>query len=168
MVRCLNNEHVKAKELELIKSRHLAIDVLIEDTKNNLKHQPKFKTKNKNWDNWQKHLTSHLSNYIDKFLDNSTENEIEKRTNLLTDIIATTATGYLGLIQASKKKKGKGSGVKDKTSKHKIKRCQKKKTFKTRQSSSNLSLLQSGYQNMVLKQDTKIWSTDLKQNSKKT
>ena len=44
----------------------------------------------------------------------------------------------------------------------------KKKTFKTRQSSSNLSLLQSGYQNMVLKQDTKIWSTDLKQNSKKT
>ena len=155
MVRCLNNEHVKAKELELIKSRHLAIDVLIEDTKNNLKHQPKFKTKNTNWDNWQKHLTSHLSNYIDKFLDNSTENEIVKQTNLLTDIIATTATGYLGLIQASKKKKGKGSGVKD-------------KTFKTRQSSSNLSLLQSGYQNMVLKQDTKIWSTDLKQNSKKT
>ena len=51
MVRCLNNEHVKAKELELIKSRHLAIDVLIEDTKNNLKHQPKFKTKNTNWDN---------------------------------------------------------------------------------------------------------------------
>ena len=148
MVRCLNNEHVKAKELELIKSRHLAIDVLIEDTKNNLKHQPKFKTKNTNWDNWQKHLTSHLSNYIDKFLDNSTENEIVKQTNLLTDIIATTATGYLGLIQASKKKKGKGSGVKDQTSKHKVKRCQKKKRSKQ----DNQAQIFHFYN-----QDTKIW-----------
>ena len=105
LLRCLKNEQVKAKELELIKSGHLAIEVLIEDTQNNLKHQPKFKTKNANSENWQKHLTPHLSNYIDKFSDNSTEGETEKQTNLLTDIIVTTATEYFGLIQASKKKK---------------------------------------------------------------
>ena len=105
MVRCLKNEQVKAKELELIKSVHLPTEALIEDTQNNLKHQPKFKTKNANWKNWQKHLTPRLSNYIDKFPDNSTEGEIKKQTNLLTDIIVTTATEYFGLIQASKKKK---------------------------------------------------------------
>ena len=103
LLRCLKNEQVKAKELELIKSGHLAIEVLIEDTQNNLKHQPKFKTKNANSENWQKHLTPHLSNYIDKFSDNSTEGETEMQTNLLTDIIVTTATEYFGL--ASKKKK---------------------------------------------------------------
>ena len=43
-VRSLKNVQVKAKEFEPIKSGHLAIKVLIEDTKKNLKHQPKFKT----------------------------------------------------------------------------------------------------------------------------
>ena len=47
-----------------------------------IKHQPKFETKNVNWDNWQKHLTPHLSNYIDNFPDVITEDEIEKQTNL--------------------------------------------------------------------------------------
>ena len=105
LLRFLKNEQVKAKELEHSKSGHLAIEVLIEDTQNNLKHQAKFKTKNTNWENWQKHLTPHLSHYIDKFPDNSTEGEIETQTNLLTDIIVTTDTEYFGLIQASKKKK---------------------------------------------------------------
>ena len=73
-----NVQVIKAKEFEFIKSGHLAIEVLIEDTQNNLKHQPKFKTKNANWDNWQKHLTPHLSNYVDNLPDNITEDEIEK------------------------------------------------------------------------------------------
>ena len=64
-VRGLKNLQVKAKEFELIKSEDLAIDVLIEDTQSNLEHQLKFKTKNANWDNWQKHLTPDLSSYID-------------------------------------------------------------------------------------------------------
>ena len=47
----LKNVQVKAKEFKLFKSGHLAIEVLIEDTQNNLKLQPKLKTKNANWDN---------------------------------------------------------------------------------------------------------------------
>ena len=50
-VRGLKNVQVKAKEFELIKSWHQAIEVLIEVTQNNIKHQPKFKTTNANWDN---------------------------------------------------------------------------------------------------------------------
>ena len=114
LLRCLKNEQVKAKELEHIKSGHLAIEVLIEDTQNNLKHQAKFKTKKYKLGKLTKiqqqilkmYLkTPHLSNYIDKFPDNSTEGEIETQTNLLTDIIVTTATQYFGIIQASKKKR---------------------------------------------------------------
>ena len=41
--------------------------IFIEDTENNIKHQPKFKTKNANWDNWPKHLIPHLKNYTDNF-----------------------------------------------------------------------------------------------------
>ena len=67
-VRGVKNVQVKAKEFEPIKSEHLAIEVLLEDTQTNLK-QPKFKTKNANWENWQKHLTPHLSNYLDNFQD---------------------------------------------------------------------------------------------------
>ena len=68
-VRDFKNAQVKAKQFELIKNGYLAIEVLIEDTQNNMKHQPKFKAKNANWDNWQKYLTPHLSNYIDNFPD---------------------------------------------------------------------------------------------------
>ena len=64
----MKNVQVKAKEFEPIKREHLAIEVLIEDTETNLK-QPKFKAKNANWENWQKHLTPHLSNYLDNFQD---------------------------------------------------------------------------------------------------
>ena len=91
-VRGLKNVQVKAKEFKLIKSGHLAIEVLIEDTQNNIKHKPKFKTKNANWDNWKQHLTPHLSNYVDNFPDVVTENEIEEQTNLLTNIIVTRVT----------------------------------------------------------------------------
>ena len=38
LVRSLKNVQAKVKEFELIKSGHLAIEVLIEDTQNNLKH----------------------------------------------------------------------------------------------------------------------------------
>ena len=46
-VRGLKNVQVKAKEFELIKIGHQAIEVLIDVTKNNIKHQPKFKQKMK-------------------------------------------------------------------------------------------------------------------------
>ena len=96
----MKNVHVKAKEFELFKSGHLAIRVLIEDTQNNKKHQPKFKAKIANCENSQKHLTPHLSNSIDKFQDVITAGEIEKQTNLLANIIVTTANEYFGLTQA--------------------------------------------------------------------
>ena len=99
-VQGLKNVHVKAKEFELFKSGHLAIRVLIEDTQNNKKHQPKFKAKIANCENSQKHLTPHLSNSIDKFQDVITADEIEKQTNLLANIIVTTANEYFGLTQA--------------------------------------------------------------------
>ena len=51
-VKGLKNVQVKAKKFDLIKSGHLAIEVLIKDTQNNIEHQPKFKTKNANWRNW--------------------------------------------------------------------------------------------------------------------
>ena len=54
-VRGLKNVHVKTKEFKLNKSRHKAIEILIELTQNNIKNQPKFKTKNSNWNNRQKH-----------------------------------------------------------------------------------------------------------------
>ena len=96
----LKNVHVKVKEFELLKSGHLAIRVLIEDTQNNKKHQPKFKAKIANYENKKKHLTPHLSNSIDKFQDVITAGEIEKQTNLLANIIVTTANEYFGLTQA--------------------------------------------------------------------
>ena len=66
-IRSLKNLQVKIKKFELIKSGHVAIDVLREYTQNNIKHQPKFKTKNANLNNWQKHLIPHLNNYTDNF-----------------------------------------------------------------------------------------------------
>ena len=92
----LKNVQVKAKEFELMKSGHLSIKVLIEDTLNNIKYQQKFQTKNENWNNWQKHLTPHLSNSIDNFKDVIAEGEIENQTN----IIFTRVTEYFGLTQA--------------------------------------------------------------------
>ena len=55
-VRGLKNVQVKAKEFQLIKIGHQAIEVLIHVTQNNVKHQSKFKTKNENWDISSKNL----------------------------------------------------------------------------------------------------------------
>ena len=79
-----------------MKSGHLSMKVLMEDTLNNIKYQQKFQTKNENQDNWQKHLTPHLSNSIDNFKDAIAEGEIEKQTK----IIVTRATEYFGITQA--------------------------------------------------------------------
>ena len=108
----LKNVQVKVKECELIKSGHLAIEVLIEDTQNNLKHKPKFKTKKVQTGIIGKNTSAHLSNCIDNFPDNITEDQIKKPTDLSTNIIVTTVNEYFGLIQASKKIKKKGGGVK--------------------------------------------------------
>ena len=73
----------------------------------------------------------------------------------MTNIIVTTATKYFGLTQASKKIR-KGWWSKDiKQARTELKEAERK--FKIRQSSSDLSLLQSAkarYQNMISKSKT--------------
>ena len=46
---------LKPRNLNLTKVGIKAIEILIELTQNNIKNQPKFKTKNSNWNNRQKH-----------------------------------------------------------------------------------------------------------------
>ena len=123
-----------------MRSGHLAIEGLIGDTQNNLKHPLKSKTKNGNWDNWQKHLTPQLSNYIDHFPDNITVDKIEKETKLLNNIIATTTTKYF--TQASKKITKKWWSKDIKQARTKLKEAKKKiqnKTVKFKSFTSTIS-----------------------------
>ena len=64
--RDLKNIRVVIKDFTLIKTRHKAIEILI-DQEPSFKPNPKFRTKNADWEKWMQFLQAHLEDYSTNF-----------------------------------------------------------------------------------------------------
>ena len=62
----LKNIKVVTKDFTLTKTRHKAIEILI-DQEPSFKPNPKFRTKNADWEKWIQFLQAHLEDYSTNF-----------------------------------------------------------------------------------------------------
>ena len=68
LTRCLKNIKVVTRDFTLIKTRHKAIEILIEQ-KLSFKPNPKFRTKNADWKKWKQFLQAPLEDYSTNFVE---------------------------------------------------------------------------------------------------
>ena len=102
----LKNIKVVTKDFTLIKTRHKAIEILIEQEPS-FKPNPKSKTKNADWEKWKQFLQAPLEDYSTNFPLEISEKVIDQQANKLTDLIVGSATSFFGLTEISNKR-GKG------------------------------------------------------------
>ena len=86
------------KDFTLIKTRHKAIEILIEQEPS-FKPNPKFKTKNADWEKWKQFLQAPLEDYSTNFPLEISEKVIDQQANKLTDLIVGSATSFFGLTE---------------------------------------------------------------------
>ena len=99
--RGLQNVKVAAKNLDLIKTRHQAIEILIEEDIDQ-KQNPRFKTKNADWEEWKKVLQPKLEEYHANFPREISPEVIDQQANNLTNLIVESATDFFGLTEITK------------------------------------------------------------------
>ena len=99
--RGLKNIKVVTKDFTLIKTRHKAIEILIEQEPS-FKPNPKFKKKF-NREKWKQFLQAPLEDYSANFPLEIFENVIDQQANKLTELIVGSATSFFGLTEISNK-----------------------------------------------------------------
>ena len=91
------------KDFTLIKTRHKAIEILIEQEPS-FKPNPKFRTKNGDWEKWKQFLQAPLEDYSTNFPLEISEKVIDQQANKLTELIVGSATSFFGLTEISNKR----------------------------------------------------------------
>ena len=94
---------VVTKDFTSIKTWHKATEILI-DQEPSFKPNPKFRTKNDNWEKWKQFLQAPLEDYSTSFLLEISEKVIDQQANKLTDLIVGSATSFFGFTETSNKK----------------------------------------------------------------
>ena len=99
----LKNIKVVTKNFTLIKTRHKAIEIQIEQELS-FKPNPKFRAKNAGWEKWKQFLQVPLEDYFTNFPLEISEKVIDQQANKLTDLIVGSATSFFGLTEISNKR----------------------------------------------------------------
>ena len=94
---------VVTKDFTVIKMRHKAIKILIEQ-ETSFKPNPKFKTKNADWEKWKQFLQPPLEDYSTNFLLEISEKVIDQQANKLTELVVGSVTIVFGLTEISNKR----------------------------------------------------------------
>ena len=94
----LKNIKVVTKNFTLIKTRHKAIEIQIEQELS-FKPNPKFRAKNAGWEKWKQFLQVPLEDYFTNFPLEISEKVIDQQANKLTDLIVGSATSFFGLTE---------------------------------------------------------------------
>ena len=103
LTRGLKNIKVVTKDFTLIKTRHKAIETLI-DQEPSFKPNPKFRTKKTDWEKWKQFLQVPLEDYSTNFPLEISEKIIDQQANKLTDLILGSAASFFGLTEISNKR----------------------------------------------------------------
>ena len=95
---------ISNKRLYLIKTRHKAIEILI-DQEPWFKPDPKFRAKNADWEKCKQFLQAPLEDYSLNFSLKTLEKIIDQQVKKLTDLIVGSATTFLDPTEILNKKK---------------------------------------------------------------
>ena len=99
----LKNIKVVTKDFTLTKTRHKAIEILI-DQEPSFKPNPKFITRNADWEKWKQFLQPPLEDYSTNFPLEISEKIIDQQASKLTDLMVGSATSFFGLTEISNKR----------------------------------------------------------------
>ena len=99
----IKNIKVVRKDFTFIKTKHKAIEILIEQEPS-FKPNPKFRTKNGDWEKWKQFLQAPLEDYSTNFPLEISEKVIDQQANKLTELIVGSATSFFGLTEISNKR----------------------------------------------------------------
>ena len=99
----LKNIKVVTKDFTLTKTRHKAIEILI-DQEPSFKPNPKFITRNADWEKWKQFLQPPLEDYSTNFLLEISEKVIDQQANKLTELVVGSVTIVFGLTEISNKR----------------------------------------------------------------
>ena len=103
LVRGLSNLHIRTRAFDLIKTRHMAIEILVNEQEKKEKSNTHFRTKNADWSIWERTLDTKLKNFQDPFPTIIKPDIIDVQTSALTNIIIDSATDFFGKTETSKK-----------------------------------------------------------------
>ena len=103
LVRGLSNLHIRTRAFDLIKTRHMAIEILVNEQEKKEKRNTHFRTKNADWSIWERTLDTKLKNFQDPFPTIIKPDIIDVQTSALTNIIIDSATDVFGKTETSKK-----------------------------------------------------------------
>ena len=129
------NIKVVRKDFILIKTRHKAIEMLIEQEPS-FKPNHKFRTKNADWEKWKQFLQAPLEDYSTNFHLGISEKVIDQQANKLTELIVGSATRFFGLTEISNKRANVWWNNNIKAARKEMKGSVRK--YKLRQSPANL------------------------------
>ena len=93
----IKNIKVVRKDFTFIKTKHKAIEILIEQEPS-FKPNPKFRTKNGDWEKWKQFLQAPLEDYSTNFPLEISEKVIDQQANKLTELIVGSATSFFGQV----------------------------------------------------------------------
>ena len=99
----LKNIKVVTKDFTLIKIRHKAIEILIEQEPS-LKPNPKFKTKNADCGKWKQFLQAPIEDYFTNFPLEISEKVIDQQVNKIAELIVGSATSFFSQTEISNKR----------------------------------------------------------------
>ena len=135
LTRGLKNIKVVTKDFILIKTRHKAIEMLIEQEPS-FKPNHKFRTKNADWEKWKQFLQAPLEGYSTNVHLGISEKVIDQQANKLTELIVGSATRFFGLTEISNKRANVWWNNNIKAARKEMKGSVRK--YKLRQSPANL------------------------------
>ena len=100
LTRGLKDMKVVTKDFTLIKTKRKAIEILIEQEAS-FKRNPKFRTKNADFEKWKQFLQAPLEDYSTNFPLEISKKVIDQQVNKLTELIVGSAASFFGLTEIS-------------------------------------------------------------------
>ena len=103
LVSGLSNLHFRTSAFDLTKTRHMAIEISVNEQGKKEKRNTHFRTKNADWSIWERILDTKLKNFQDSFPTIINPDIIDAQTSALTNIIIDSATDFFANTEISKK-----------------------------------------------------------------
>ena len=101
LVRGLSNLHIRTRAFDLIKTRHIAIEISVNEQGKKEKTNTHFRTKNADWSTWERILDTKLKNFEDPLLTIINPDITDAQTSTLTNIIIDSGTDFFGNLETS-------------------------------------------------------------------
>ena len=103
LVSGLSNLHIRTRAFDLTKTRHMAIEISVNEQGKKEKRNTHFRKKNADWSIWERIRDTKLKTFKDTFPTLVNPDIIDAQTSTLTNIIIDSATDFFANTEISKR-----------------------------------------------------------------